>query len=290
MNLRSGDIAISFEFFPPRTPKMVEKLWDAIETLAPLRPRFVSVTYGAGGTTRELTREMVKDIASRTGIQSAAHLTCVGASRDEIAEIADSYWDAGIRHLVALRGDPPQVDGVMQRFVPHPDGYANAAELVEGLVKRHPFEISVAAYPDVHPEAASAGADLDHLKRKLDAGGTRALTQFFFEPETFLRFRDRAAAAGITAAIVPGILPVTNFIQASRMAKMCGTPIPDWMGRLYEGLEDRRETRQLIAATVAADLVRALHAEGVREYHIYTLNQAELSFAICQLLGKGVQA
>ncbi|MFA7440154.1 MAG: methylenetetrahydrofolate reductase [NAD(P)H] [Sphingomonadaceae bacterium] len=290
MNAQSGDIAVSFEFFPPRTPKMVEKLWGAIETLAPLKPRFVSVTYGAGGTTRELTREMVKDIASRTGIQSAAHLTCVGASRAEIAEIADSYWDAGIRHLVALRGDPPQVDGVMQPFSAHPEGYANAAELVEGLVKRHPFEISVAAYPDVHPEASSAGADLDNLKRKLDAGGSRALTQFFFEAETYLRFRDRAAAAGIKAEIVPGILPVTNFVQASRMAKMCGTPIPDWMGRLYAGLEDRPETRQLIAATVAADLVRALHAEGVREYHIYTLNQAELSFAICQLLGKGVQA
>lgn len=284
------DIGISFEFFPPKTEKAVQNLWAAIDVLAPIRPRFVSVTYGAGGTTRELTREMVKEIAERTGIPAAAHLTCVGACRSEIAEIADSYWDAGIRHLVALRGDPPQQEGSVQAFVPHPDGYANAAELVAGLAARHPFEISVAAYPDVHPEAASADADLDHLKRKLDAGATRALTQFFFEADTFFRFRDRALAAGITAPIVPGILPVTNFANVTRMANMCGTPLPDWMGPLYEGLDNRPGTRQLIGATVAADLVRKLHAGGVRDFHIYTLNQAELSYAICQILGRGVYA
>lgn len=286
-----ADIGISFEFFPPRSPKAVETLWSAIATLAPVAPRFVSVTYGAGGTTRELTRDMVKEIAARTGIPAAAHLTCVGASRDEIAAIADDYWDAGIRHLVALRGDPPrEADGRPQAFVPHADGFASAAELVAALCRRHPFEISVAAYPDVHPEAASAAADMDNLKRKIDAGATRALTQFFFEADTFFRFRDRAAAAGIRAEIVPGILPVTNFANVRRMAEMCGTPVPDWLGRLYEGLDNRPETRQLIAATVAADLVRRLHAGGVADFHIYTLNQADLSYAICQILGRGVYA
>lgn len=289
-NLPDREIGISFEFFPPKTEKAVEGLWEAIDILAPVEPRFVSVTYGAGGTTRELTRGMVRTIADRTGIPAAAHLTCVGASRAEIDSIADEYWDAGIRHLVALRGDAPRADGQAHGFVPHPEGYANAAELVAGLSRLHPFEISVAAYPDVHPEAGSPEADLDNLKRKIDAGATRALTQFFFEAETFFRFRDRAAAAGIDVDIVPGILPVTSFANVSRMAAMCGTPVPAWLGRLYHGLEKRPDTRRLIAAAVAANLVRKLHKGGVRDFHIYTLNQADLSYAICQLLGRGVYA
>jgi methylenetetrahydrofolate reductase (NADPH) len=284
----TGEIAVSFEFFPPKSPRAVESLWATIAELAPVRPRFVSVTYGAGGTTRELTRDMVKAIAERTGIPAAAHLTCVGASKAEIAAIAEEYWQAGIRHLVALRGDPPLIDGRPQRFERHADGHGCAAELVEALARQHPFEISVAAYPDVHPEAASPAADIDNLKRKLDCGATRALTQFFFEAETFFRFRDRAAAAGITAPIVPGILPVTNFTNVARMATMCGTPVPVWLSRLYEGLDNRPGTRQLMAAAVAADLVGKLRDGGVHEFHIYTLNQAELSYAICQLLGRGV--
>lgn len=278
-----GDAEISFEFFPPKTEKMEEQLWDAIVTLEPLGPRFVSVTYGAGGTTRERTHNTVSRIARETGIAAAAHLTCVDASCAEIAEIADAYWQAGVRHIVALRGDPPNAGG---QFTPHPQGYASAAELVEGLRKRHPFEISVSAYPETHPEAASAQADIDFLKRKLDAGASRAITQFFFEPDTFFRFRDAVAASGVEPEIVPGIMPVTNFAAIQRMSKMTGTAVPEWLAHLFEGLDDRPAARQLVAATIAAEMCRRLYAGGVRQFHFYTLNRAELSYAICHLLGK----
>lgn len=278
----AGDARVSFEFFPPKTEKMNETLWDAIATLAPLNPRFVSVTYGAGGSTRERTHATVARIASETAIPAAAHLTCVEATRGEIDEIVDAYWEAGVRHIVALRGDPP-VAG--KAFEAHPQGYAGAAELVEGLRKRHPFEISVSAYPETHPDAANAQADLDNFKRKLDSGASRGITQFFFEPETFFRFRDAAAAAGIDSEIVPGIMPVSNFGAIKRMSAMTGTAVPAWMGRLFEGLDDHPQARQLVAATVAAELCRRLYAGGVRDFHFYTLNRSELSYAICHLLG-----
>jgi methylenetetrahydrofolate reductase (NADPH) len=278
----SGDAQVSFEFFPPKTEKMEETLWNSIQTLSPLGPRFVSVTYGAGGSTRERTHNTVARIAKETDLAAAAHLTCVAASKAEIAEVADAYWQAGVRHIVALRGDPPEAG---TKFVPHPDGYAGAAELVEGLTRLHPFEISVAAYPETHPDAQSAQSDLDNLKRKIDAGATRAITQFFFTPEAFFRFRDKAAAAGITAEIVPGIMPVSNFASTLRMAAMCNTEVPSWMARLFEGLDDHPGARQLVAATLTAELCRKLYAGGVREFHFYTLNRAELSYAICHLLG-----
>jgi methylenetetrahydrofolate reductase (NADPH) len=278
----AGDAQVSFEFFPPKTEKMEDQLWDAIQTLAPLGPRFVSVTYGAGGSTRERTHNTVARIAHETAIPAAAHLTCVEASRVEIDEVVDAYWDAGVRHIVALRGDPPYAGGIFQA---HPDGYASAAELVEGLRKRHPFEISVSAYPETHPEAASLAADIDNFKRKLDAGASRGITQFFFEPETFFRFRDACAAAGIDAEIVPGIMPVSNFAGITRMSAMTGTAVPAWLGRLFDGLDDHPGARQLVAATVSAELCRRLYAGGVRHFHFYTLNRAELSYAICHLLG-----
>ena len=278
----SGDAQVSFEFFPPKTEKMELQLWDAIETLVPLSPRFVSVTYGAGGSTRERTHATVARIARETPVAAAAHLTCVEASKDEIAEVAEAYWAAGVRHIVALRGDPPVMGS---KFAPHPQGYEGAAALVEGLRKLHPFEISVAAYPETHPEAVSARSDLDNLKRKLDAGATRAISQFFFSADAFFRFRDAAAAAGIDAEIVPGILPVSNVAQTRKFAAMCGAAIPPWMDRLFEGLDDHPAARQLVAATIAAELSRRLYAGGVRNFHFYTLNRAELSYAICHLLG-----
>lgn len=277
-----GDIGVSFEFFPPKTERMGEILWDSIATLAPLKPRFVSVTYGAGGTTRERTHATVERIVRETSIPAAAHLTCVDASRAEIEEIARAYWEIGVRHIVALRGDPP-VAGA--KFTPRADGYASAADLVAGLKKVAPFEISVGAYPETHPEAASAEADLDNLKRKIDAGADRAITQFFFEPDTFLRFRDAAAAAGISAELVPGIMPVSNFGAVQRMSGMTGTAVPAWLAHLFEGLDDLPAARQLVAATVSAELCRRLYAGGVRQFHFYTLNRAELSYAICHLLG-----
>jgi methylenetetrahydrofolate reductase (NADPH) len=283
----AGDAQVSFEFFPPKTEKMHETLWEAVRTLEPLAPRFVSVTYGAGGSTRERTHNTVARITRETSIPAAAHLTCVEATRGEIDEIADAYWAAGVRHIVALRGDPPEAG---KAFEAHPDGYAGAAELVEGLRKRHPFEISVSAYPETHPEAASPKSDLDNFRRKLDAGASRGITQFFFEPETFFRFRDAAAAAGVDAEIVPGIMPVTNFAAIQRMCAMTGTSVPPWMGRLFEGLDDHPQARQLVAATVSAELCRRLYAGGVRHFHFYTLNRAELSYAICHLLGLRPQA
>lgn len=277
-----GDIDVSFEFFPPKTEKMNEQLWQAIETLAPLAPRFVSVTYGAGGSTRERTHGTVARIQRETPIQAAAHLTCVQATREEIAAIAEDYWNAGVRHIVALRGDPLEQG---KAYAAHPGGYDNAAALVEGLRALHPFEISVAAYPECHPDSSDAAADLDNLKRKIDAGATRAITQFFFEPDTFLRFRDKAAAAGIEAEIVPGIMPVMSFAAVARMSAMCGTTVPDWMETMFEGLDDKPAARQLVAATLASRLCHKLYMGGVRQFHFYTLNRAELAYAICHLLG-----
>ncbi|MBQ1500680.1 MAG: methylenetetrahydrofolate reductase [Sphingomonas sp.] len=278
----AGDIDVSFEFFPPKTEKMEETLWESIETLSPLGPRFVSVTYGAGGSTRERTHNTVARIARETAIPAAAHLTCVEATREEIDQVARDYWAAGVRHIVALRGDPPRAG---EKYHTHPGGYENAADLVAGLRKLHPFEISVAAYPECHPDSPTQVADLDNLKRKIDAGATRAITQFFFEPETFLRFRDDAAKAGIDAEIVPGIMPVMSFASVVRMSGMCGTQVPGWMERLFDGLDDHPAARQLVAATLAAELCRKLYAGGVRQFHFYTLNRAELSYAICHLLG-----
>jgi methylenetetrahydrofolate reductase (NADPH) len=277
-----GDIELSFEFFPPKTDAMNETLWRSIETLAPLRPRFVSVTYGAGGSTRERTHATVARIVRETDIPAAAHLTCVNATREEVDAIAQSYWDVGVRHIVAIRGDPPERGS---KFEPHPGGYRNAAELVAGLKRVAPFEISVAAFPECHPESPSEAADLDNLRRKIDAGADRATTQFFFDPECFFRYRDRVAAAGIDIEILPGIMPVTNFAAISRMAAMNGSSVPDWVGRLFEGLDELPQARQLVAATVAGELCGQLYAGGVRHFHFYTLNRAELAYAICHLLG-----
>ncbi len=282
-----GDVDVSFEFSPPKTDKAEENLWQSIETLCPLGPRFLSVTYGAGGSTRDRTHATVARIARDTGVPAAAHLTCVEATREEIDAVAQEYWAAGVRHIVALRGDPPA--GAAD-YAPHPGGYENAAALVTGLRRLHPFEISVAAYPEMHPNSTDLTADLDNLKRKLDAGANRAITQFFFEAETFFRYRDAAAAAGIAAEIVPGIMPIGSFAGVQRMSAMCNTDVPGWLVRLFEGLDDHPAARQLVAATVAAELCRKLYAGGVKHLHFYTMNKAELSFAICHLLGVRTQA
>ncbi len=278
----AGDIGISFEFFPPKNEKAEVPLWEAVKTLEPLQPDFVSVTYGAGGSTRDRTHATVARIQRETSLSAAAHLTCVEATRDEIDQVAEAYWAAGIRHIVALRGDMPTLG---QPYVAHPGGYANAAALVAGLTRLHPFEISVAAYPECHPESGGHDADLDNLKRKLDAGASRAITQFFFSPEAYFRFRDRVAAAGITAQILPGILPVSNVAQTRKFAGACGAEIPAWMDRLFEGLDDHPAARQLVAATIAAEMCRRLYAGGVKDFHFYTLNRAELAYAICHMLG-----
>jgi methylenetetrahydrofolate reductase (NADPH) len=277
-----GDIAVSFEFFPPKTDAMAETLWRSIETLAPLRPRFVSVTYGAGGSTRERTHATVERIVRETDLTPAAHLTCVGAIRDEIDEIARGYWEAGVRHIVALRGDMAEPG---EAYAPHPDGYANAAELVAGLKAVAPFEISVAAYPEVHPDSDCPESDLDNLLRKIDAGADRAITQFFFSADCFLRFRDKVAEVRPDVEVVPGILPVTNVATTRRFAGQCGAAIPDWLDRLFEGLDELPAARQLVAATIAGELCGQLYAGGVRNFHFYTLNRAELAYAICHLLG-----
>jgi|TARA_Y100000815_G_scaffold164043_1_gene148865 methylenetetrahydrofolate reductase (NADPH) len=282
-----GDIDVSFEFFPPKNATMNETLWQSVETLAPLGPRFASVTYGAGGSTRERTHQQVVRIQNEARIPAAAHLTCVEATREEVDEVARHYWDEGIRHIVALRGDAP--DGQSQ-YAPHPGGYANAVELIAGLKKVADFEISVAAYPEVHPDSPDRQADLDNLKAKFDAGATRAITQFFFDPQCFFDFRDRAAAAGIDGEIVPGIMPVLSFAAVRRMSGLCGTAIPPWMEGLFDGLDDRPAARQLVSATIAAELCRRLYAGGVRQFHFYTLNRAELSYAICHMLGLRAKA
>lgn len=272
---------LSFEFFPPRTDELEQQLWTCIQTLAPLRPRFVSVTYGAGGSTHTRTHATVSRLVQETDLVPAAHLTCVGASRDEVDQVAQDYWDAGIRHIVALRGDP--APGT--RYEPHPNGYAYASDLVAGLRRIGDFEISVAAYPETHPAALSADDDLDNLKRKLDAGATRAITQYFFDTATYLRFLERCLAAGITAPIVPGIMPVSNFAQAVRFSAMCGTKVPDWLGHLFEGTEADPEIRRIVASIVAAEQVRTLQANGVDEFHFYTLNRPHLTLAIAHILG-----
>jgi len=275
-------IRVSFEFFPPADAAMEATLWCSLERLAPLAPRFVSVTYGADGSTRERTHSVVTRIQRQSKLTGAPHLTCIGASRAEILDIARTYWDEGVRHLVALRGDPPQGGGA---YRPHPDGFAFAAELVAGLRALAPFDISVAAYPETHPEAASAAADLENLKRKIDAGASRAITQFFYDIGVFLRFRDRCAAAGIAAPLVPGILPITRFPQVLRFARTCGASIPSWLHERFEGLDHDPETRRLIAAAVAIEQVQELRRHGVCEFHFYTLNRAELTYAICHALG-----
>jgi methylenetetrahydrofolate reductase (NADPH) len=274
--------SVSFEFFPPHSEQAVATLWKSIDRLKGLEPRFVSVTYGADGSTRTRTHNAVARLLRETSLTTAPHLTCVGASRGEIDDIAREYWDMGIRHLVALRGDAPKG---AERYEPHADGYAYASDLVAGLKKIADFEVSVAAYPEVHPEAPSAEFDLDNLKRKLDAGATRAITQFFFDVDVFLRFRDRCAAAGIDSPVVPGILPITRFPQLEKFARACGASVPDWLREWFAGLDDDAETRQMIAASVAIDQVRRLEGEGISEFHFYTLNRSELAFAICHALG-----
>ncbi|WP_416830913.1 MAG: methylenetetrahydrofolate reductase [NAD(P)H] [Erythrobacter sp.] len=278
-----GDVAVSFEFFPPKSEKMEAQLWDAVQQLKPLDPSFVSVTYGAGGSTRERTHATVARIIAEAKLPAAAHLTCVGASKAEIREVAEHYWEAGVRHIVALRGDAGEPGAP---FVPHPEGFASAAELVKGLKEIADFEISVAAYPETHPDADCPQADIDNLKRKLDAGATRAISQFFFSADTFFRFRDELAKNGIEQPVLPGILPVTNVAQARKFAGACGAQIPEWMDGLFEGLDERPAARQLVAATVAAELCRRLYAGGVRDFHFYTLNRPELAYAICHMLGK----
>lgn len=273
---------ISFEFFPPKTPKMEEQLWKNIERLTPLDPHFVSVTYGAGGSTRERTHETVRRLVKETSLAPAAHLTCVGASRAEVDEVAQEYWQAGIRHIVALRGDAPDQQA---GYTPHPQGYAYAADLVAGLKKIADFDISVAAYPEVHPEAASAQADMDNLKRKVDAGASRAITQFFFDAESFLRFRDAADKAGITVPIVPGIIPIGNFWTVKRFATMCGTDVPNWLEKMFEGLEEDERTHEMVAAAIAAEICQRLRTAGVEDFHFYTLNRAGLTYALCRMLG-----
>jgi len=283
MNIPTTEnVKVSFEFFPPHSEQMQETLWNSIQRLASLEPDFVSVTYGADGSTRERTHDVVARIVNETDLTAAPHLTCIDATRGEIDDIAREYWDMGVRHLVALRGDPPK-DAA--GHTPHADGYAYASDLVAGLRKVADFDISVAAYPEVHPEAPSLLFDIDNLKRKLDAGATRAITQFFFDTDLFLRFRDLCGTAGIESSIVPGILPITRFPQLTRFAEQCGATVPEWLHERFVGLEDDGETRRLIAASVAIEQVRKLQAEGIGEFHFYTLNRSELTFAICHALG-----
>ena len=276
-------LQVSFEFSPPRTEGAERTLWETVTRLTPLRPSFFSVTYGAGGSTRQRTHETVARLKTETGIDAAAHLTCVAATQGEIDDVARAYWDAGIRHIVALRGDPPT--GMGTKYSPHPGGYANAAALVAGLKKIGDFQVSVAGYPEKHPDSQSVEADLDNLKRKVDAGADRCITQFFFDADDFLRFRDQAAGRGIAVPIVPGVMPVSNFQGITRMAGLCGSKVPEWLAYMFDGLDDDLETRRMIAATVAGDLCRRLHGEGVDQFHFYTLNRADLTFAICHLLG-----
>lgn len=278
----SARLRVSFEFFPPKTPEMEGRLWAAIKRLEPLGPLFVSVTYGAGGSTRERTHNTVRRILSETSLTPAAHLTCVGATREEVDEVARAYWANGVRHIVALRGDVPDGSGA---YCPHPGGYPYAIDLVRGLKRIANFEISVAAYPETHPAAESPAADLDNLKRKVDAGADRAITQYFFDEGVYLRFLERARRAGITMPIVPGILPVTNFKQVTAFSKACGATIPHWLAALFEGLDEDHETRRLVAATVAAEQCRVLQANGIDEFHFYTLNRADLTYAISHILG-----
>ncbi|HEV7290951.1 MAG TPA: methylenetetrahydrofolate reductase [NAD(P)H] [Devosia sp.] len=277
-------LQISFEFFPPKTDVMEERFWDSVHKLAPLNPRFVSVTYGAGGSTRERTLRMVSRIKSETGVDAAAHLTCVGATRDEVDAVVRGYQEAGINRIVALRGDPPE--GVGQPFTPHPEGYRNAAELVGGIRRIGDFDISVAAYPERHPQSPDWQSDIDNLKRKLDAGATRAITQMFFSNADYLRYLERARAAGITAPIVPGIQPIHSFKQIAGFAGRCGASIPAWLSDRFEGLDEDPETHALVASAVAAEQVTELLDEGVTEFHIYTMNRSPLALSLARILGR----
>jgi methylenetetrahydrofolate reductase (NADPH) len=282
----SNPVTVSFEFFPPGDECMGQQLWEAVQRLAPLQPHFVSVTYGADGSTRTRTHECVLRILRETNLTVAPHLTCVGSSSTEVLRIAQEYWQQGVRHVVALRGDPPPAhlspDG---RYRPHAQGFAYASDLVAGLKGVGKFDLSVAAYPEGHPESGGVDADLENLQRKVDAGAGRAITQFFFETDVFLRYRDRCAAAGIRVRLVPGILPITRFPQLLRFAERCGASVPAWLRQRFDGLEDDPETRRLIAANVAIEQVQRLREHGVQEFHFYTLNRAELTYAICHALG-----
>jgi len=281
-----SDPAVSFEFFPPGDEAMAQQLWQSVQRLAPLRPSFVSVTYGADGSTRTRTHEFVQRVLHETDLRVAPHLTCVGASRQEVLNIAKDYWSQGVRHLVALRGDAPPANLTAEgRYRPHPEGFAYASDLVQGLSQVGNFEMSVAAYPEGHPESGGLDAELENLKRKVDAGAGRAITQFFFETDLFLRYRDCCAAAGIQANIVPGILPITRFPQLLRFAARCGASVPDWLRSRFDGLDDDPDTRRMIAANVAIEQVQRLRQHGVEEFHFYTLNRAELAYAICHALG-----
>ena len=281
--LGAGEIGVSFEFFPPKSDKMEEQLWSSIKRLAPLAPEFVSVTYGAGGSTRERTHNTVARIVKETALRPAAHLTCVNASKDEVNEVAKAYWAAGVRHIVALRGDPP--DGVGSAYKPHPGGYANAAELVAGLKKIAGFEVSVAGYPEKHPESTTLAADIDNLKAKVDAGADRIITQFGFDNTYYLRFLERARAAGIWVPIIPGLVPIHNFRQVAGFAIKAGASVPAWMARRFEGLEDDAATTHLVAAAVTTEQAMDLVDEGIKFFHFYSLNRADLVYAICHLLG-----
>lgn len=278
------DLQISFEFFPPKTDVMEEKFWDTVHKLAPLKPRFVSVTYGAGGGTRERTLRMVSQIKAQTGVDAAAHLTCVGATREEVDAVVRGYQSAGIRRIVALRGDPPE--GVGQPFTPHPGGYQNAADLVAGIRRIDDFDVSVSAYPEKHPQSPTWAVEIDNLKRKLDAGADRAITQMFFSNGDYLRYLERARAAGITAPIVPGIQPIHSFKQIASFAARCGTSIPDWLAERFDGLDEEPETHALVASAVAAEQVTELLDEGVTEFHIYTHNRSPLALALARILGR----
>lgn len=276
-------LRVSYEFFPPKNEAMETALWDSIAKLQPLNPDFVSVTYGAGGSTRERTHRTVKRMVRETNFKPAAHLTCVGSTKDEIEQIADAYWGAGVRHIVALRGDAP--DGIDKAYTPTPGGYAYGSDLVEGLRKAHDFEVSVSAYPERHPESGSWDAEIDNLKRKVDAGATRAITQFFFEPDTFLSFQDRVADAGIDIPIVPGLMLQPNFKGLKRMSKMCGVDVPSWYAGLFDGLDNDPLARQLLTASLVGELTAELHERGVTHFHLYTLNKADLAIAVSRVLG-----
>jgi methylenetetrahydrofolate reductase (NADPH) len=280
-------VEVSFEFFPPNDEAMERTLWESVQRLAPLGPRFVSVTYGADGSTRARTHNVVMRVLRETSLTGAPHLTCIGATREEILEIARGYWANGVRHIVALRGDPPQGNGP---YRPYPGGFDYAVDLVSGLRSVADFDISVAAYPETHPEAPDADFDLDNLKRKVDAGAARAITQFFFDTQLFLRFRDRCDQAGIRVSIVPGILPITRFPQLLRFAERCGASVPEWLRHEFDGLDDDPETRRMISASLAIRQVRELQKHGVEEFHFYTLNRSELTYAICHALGLRPQA
>ena len=278
-------VNVSFEFFPPKSDEAEANLWSAIRRLEPLNPAFVSVTYGAGGSTRERTHRTVQRIISETTLRPAAHLTCVEASRDEVDEVIEGYKAIGVDHIVALRGDPPGASGIGGAYTPRADGYANATELTAALSRIGGFEVTVGAYPEKHPESPSIDHDIDVLKAKVDAGATRAVTQFFFDIEAFLRFRDRVRAAGVTIPLIPGVMPVSNFAGLKRMTAACGAALPDWLAGHFDGLDDDPETRKLLAASIAAETCARLQEEGFSDFHFYTLNRAELVYAICRVLG-----